>query len=103
MEELVCSEYIMLLTLSFLSLLFMPYSFRQVYREEKQSVSPDDVQPECAEPPSSGRRRISRVVVEHNDSHETFYDNFSRTLQQGGASDDFFDSDSFWSGSITWY
>jgi hypothetical protein len=49
------------------------------------------------------------VVVEHNDSQETFYDlhDFSSyALQKGGTSsmnDVFFDNDSFWSGSITWY
>lgn len=78
-------------------------------------MSPVTGQPDAAdmEPPSAeitgGRRRISRVVVEHKDSQETFYDlhDFSSyTLQKGGASsmnDDFFDNDSFWSGSITWY
>ena len=59
------------------------------------------------EPPSE-RRRISRVVVEHNDSFETFYnfDDVANPLQNCGASvgnDVFFDNDSFWSGSITWY
>ena len=54
-----------------------------------------------------GRRRISRVVVEHNDNLETFYDfnDLSNPLHEGDASgnDVFFDNDSFWSGSITWY
>eukprot|EP00579_Thalassiosira_antarctica_P007949 CAMPEP_0201880114 /NCGR_PEP_ID=MMETSP0902-20130614/10811_1 /ASSEMBLY_ACC=CAM_ASM_000551 /TAXON_ID=420261 /ORGANISM="Thalassiosira antarctica, Strain CCMP982" /LENGTH=216 /DNA_ID=CAMNT_0048408083 /DNA_START=61 /DNA_END=711 /DNA_ORIENTATION=+ len=87
--------------------------FRQVYREERQSLSPDNVQPDSSdkEPPSSessARRRISRVVVEHNDSLATFYDQDDLSpysLPKGGASMDdvFFDNDSFWSGSITWY
>lgn len=54
-----------------------------------------------------GRRRISRVVVEHNDNLETFYDfnDMSNPLHEGDTSgnDVFFDNDSFWSGSITWY
>lgn len=86
--------------------------FRQVYREERQSLSsPDNEHPDLdKEPPSSegsGRRRISRVVVEHNDCQATFYDfdDFtSLSPKNDGASiDDFFDNDDFWSGSITWY
>lgn len=89
--------------------------FRQVYREERQSLSSlDSERPGTSdkEPPkseSSGRRRISRVVVEHNDSLETFYDINDFTSysppHNGGSSmnEAFFDNDSFWSGSITWY
>jgi len=87
--------------------------FRQLYREERQSLSSDNVQSDSPfkEPPSSEtsvRRRISRVVVEHNDNLSTFYDFDdlnSYSLPKGGASmnDVFFDNDSFWSGSITWY
>jgi hypothetical protein len=55
----------------------------------------------------SGRRRISRVVVEHNDNLETFYDfsDLANPIHKGDAAvnDVFFDNDSFWSGSITWY
>lgn len=89
--------------------------FRQTYREERlssdhvQNVDSSDSSSD-KEPPSSegGRRRISRVVVEHQDSFETFYDLndlSSYSVQDGGASMDdvFFDNDSFWSGSITWY
>ncbi|KAL7524944.1 hypothetical protein ACHAWF_001143 [Thalassiosira exigua] len=83
-------------------------SFRQVYREEKQSLPLNVEDPGISDPsPSDFRRRISRVVVEHNDSHETFYDfnGSSTSLHErgGGMNDIFFDSDSFWSGSITWY
>eukprot|EP00584_Thalassiosira_punctigera_P015622 CAMPEP_0172550174 /NCGR_PEP_ID=MMETSP1067-20121228/26311_1 /TAXON_ID=265564 ORGANISM="Thalassiosira punctigera, Strain Tpunct2005C2" /NCGR_SAMPLE_ID=MMETSP1067 /ASSEMBLY_ACC=CAM_ASM_000444 /LENGTH=217 /DNA_ID=CAMNT_0013337675 /DNA_START=44 /DNA_END=694 /DNA_ORIENTATION=+ len=86
--------------------------FRQVYREERQSLSSLDEKAGSLdkEPPSSEnscRRRISRVVVEHNDSLATFYDFDDLSpysLENGGASmnDVFFDNDSFWSGSITW-
>jgi len=63
----------------------------------------------------SGRHRISRVVVCHNDVLETFYEkDISKTaphqpvINSGKsisnvANDDFFDNDSFWSGSITWF
>ena len=60
------------------------------------------------DPPSSKvsvRHRISRVVVEHKDNLETFYD-FSYTPHGAGGpmnDDIFFDSDKFWIGSITWY
>lgn len=100
--------------------------FRQLYRQERKSVEVSeeegDVQIVTEDPfyaeaggvpfastvePSCDRRRISRVVVEHNDSFETFYDfnDLANTLHKGGAAsnDAFFDNDSFWSGSITWY
>jgi hypothetical protein len=85
--------------------------FRQVYREERQSLSLDvDQSDPFKEPPSSegsSRRRISRVVVEHEDNLETFFDmdDPSSYSIKGGASENdvFFDNDSFWSGSITWY
>lgn len=65
-----------------------------------------------------GRHSISRVVVLHNNTLETFYDepqdmskqsksNFRSGMfkqgQSNESSDDFFDNDSFWSGSITWF
>ena len=56
------------------------------------------------------RHRISRVVVMHQDSLETFVDkdlaiSTSKVADDTckAASDDFFDNDNFWSGSITWY
>ena len=60
-----------------------------------------------AEDQPFARRRISKVVVTHNENLETFYD-FHESLalpEKSGASFDdvFFDNDSFWSGSITWY
>jgi hypothetical protein len=47
-----------------------------------------------------GRHHISRVVVLHNDKIETFG---NPEHQSQSNPDDFFDNDSFWSGSITWY
>jgi hypothetical protein len=47
-------------------------------------------------PKAAGGHRISRVVVLHNDKLETFFD----AQKEVG---NFFDNDSFWSGSITWY
>jgi hypothetical protein len=98
--------------------------FRQLYRQERrlvelseegndvQIVNPEghiegaEGEPSCTVD-LCGRRRISRVVVEHNDNFETFYDfnDLTNPLLKGGASpnDVFFDNDSFWSGSITWY
>lgn len=98
--------------------------FRLLYRQERKSLEyPDeegDVQivnqasiyeDEGASlastvEPTVDRRRISRVVVEHNDSFKTFYDHDDlSSLHAGGTTgnDVFFDNDSFWSGSITWY
>jgi hypothetical protein len=100
--------------------------FRQLYRQERKSSEASgeesDVQTVTQDPsfyveaeggtlastvePPVDRRRISRVVVEHNDSFETFYDlNDLNPLHKGEAAgnDVFFDNDSFWSGSITWY
>ncbi|KAL9183831.1 hypothetical protein ACHAXT_004687 [Thalassiosira profunda] len=106
--------------------------FRQLYREEREPLAPvnsgspkpllgragsaftpvqsSNVQPDSEstdkEPPSAetSRRLISRVVVEHQDSFETFYD-LNAALPGGGASEEFFDfdNDTFWSGSIRWY
>lgn len=51
-----------------------------------------------------GRHSISRVVVLHNNKLKTFF-NPEEEIQKeepvGG--EDFFDNDSFWSGSLTWY
>lgn len=92
--------------------------FRLEYRQERKLLSDDEnyvhnvnlcgsTEDEPQHPELPGRRRISRVVVEHNDSLETFFDcdNFAYSLHSGGGSvgDVFFDNDSFWSGSITWY
>ena len=93
-------------------------SFRQEYRQERKSVYDDENIVQNVKLPSpsheehlssenSGRHRISCVVVEHNDSLETFYDfdAIACSLHNEGvsANDVFFDNDSFWSGSITWY
>lgn len=53
----------------------------------------------------AARHSISRVVVLHDNKLETF---FTPRKQAPAApvandSDVFFDNDSFWSGSITWY
>jgi len=63
-----------------------------------------------------GRHRISRVVVLHKDKLETFFndpldhrqaragdDGGCETMAPQGTGDAFFDNESFWSGSITWY
>eukprot|EP00980_Cylindrotheca_fusiformis_P031150 scaffold25895_cov108-Cylindrotheca_fusiformis.AAC.3 len=55
----------------------------------------------------SSRHGISRVVVMHNDKLETFINPteapsfLTEDPCSGGV--DFFDNDSFWSGSLTWY
>jgi len=116
--------------------------FRQEYRQERKMLAQLQAEPclttsTCTNPaslstPSStpfsysstpGRHRISRVVVMHNDTLKTFFDDdllspkvppstedhekdtleHSPALLPCGKSNDFFDDDSFWSGSITWY
>lgn len=71
---------------------------------------------------NSNHHRISRVVVQHHNTSETYIDqghlgllpatlldslNETSDHQTSGgvktASDDFFDKESFWSGQITWY
>jgi len=56
---------------------------------------------------SSCCHRISRVVVMHNSKCETFLNPEemppSNPNCQFQGEDNFFDSDSFWSGSIAWY
>ena len=83
--------------------------FRQDYRLERKLLAELDVDPSSHEGELSGlfaandlglgRHNISRVVVLHNDKIETFGD----TGLSNSVPDDFFDNDSFWSGSITWY
>lgn len=50
--------------------------------------------------PVRRRHHISRVVVEHNDVQSIFEHNDCGLDARSNA---FFDNDSFWSGSITWY
>jgi hypothetical protein len=54
----------------------------------------------------ASRHCISRVVVLHNDKFETFFHPEAigvPSQKDTSTADDFFDNDSFWSGSITWY
>lgn len=93
--------------------------FRHEYRLERKlltelAIDPDSFPVDSEELSNlltstnqpSARHRISRVVVLHNDKLETFF-NTDETItcskMDVPSGDDFFDSDSFWSGSITWY
>jgi hypothetical protein len=107
---------------------FVFVRFRNEYRLERKLMS--DVDPRdladsqsraslssrFVTPPT--RHSISRVVVVHNDKVETFVSSsqdliFAAGSQSSSAvatspsddarANDFFDNDSFWSGSITWY
>jgi len=105
--------------------------FRQEYRHERNEVHDDETTPSEPTPAqtvalpkdkcgignkdeslSSSGHRISRVVVVHEDTLETFVDKdmavHQAPISLGAgdvttASDDFFDTDRFWSGQITWY
>lgn len=100
--------------------------FRQDYRHERKMQSLEDAdrgcstrtgedgsnqsKPTTASGDASGNtHRISRVVVMHENTRETFFDKehfkgmFQGTDPCHEASDDFFDNHSFWSGQITWY
>jgi hypothetical protein len=91
---------------------FLTCRFRQEYRLEKKLLSELAIDPETcsvdekdltamvATSPSAHAYRISRVVVLHNDKLETFVD---QNKEKDVDVDGFFDNDSFWSGSITWY
>jgi hypothetical protein len=63
------------------------------------SLLQDDLSELFSQSSASKRHHISRVVVLHNDKIETFCNPESSRSNV----DDFFDNDSFWSGSITWY
>lgn len=88
---------------------FHQLRFRQDYRLERKLLAELDVDPSshqeelsglfATNDPTVGRHDISRVVVLHNDKIETF----GNPEQSISNPDDFFDNDSFWSGSITWY
>lgn len=104
------------LTLPFLSQL-QPFRFRQEYRLERKLLAELDVDPEThpvdqeelsalfenSSQTTADRHRISRVVVLHNDKLETFLNPEKDVSKETPQGDDFFDSDSFWSGSITWF
>jgi len=96
--------------------------FRQEYRLERRLLTELLIDPEAspADPEelsnlltkdqsNNTRHCISRVVVLHNDKLETFFNNqeslplLPSSKSEQYPSDDFFDNDSFWSGSITWY
>jgi hypothetical protein len=105
----------MILTLS--PLLSLTCRFRQEYRSERKLLNELSLDPErvpignqdiselatSAQP--SVRHRISRVVILHNDKLETFFNPDHTPVEKKvvPSADDFFDNDSFWSGSITWY
>jgi predicted oxidoreductase (fatty acid repression mutant protein) len=96
-----------------LSLVSLPCRFRQEYRLERKLLNELAADPESVSignqdvdaQPSAVRHRISRVVILHNDKLETFFnpDHISVEKKVEPSGDDFFDNDSFWSGSITWY
>lgn len=72
----------------------------------KEDPCIDDVM--YSNPQKRSRHSISRVVVKHHDAFKTFYSEDSSRQSLGifdtiPRSDAFFDNDSFWSGSITWY
>jgi hypothetical protein len=69
---------------------------------ETFSVEDKDLSALVNAPPGSPAYRISRVVVLHNDKLETFVDQ-EQVKENHHHVHDFFDNDSFWSGSITWY
>jgi len=86
------------------------YRFRQEYRLERKLLNELSVDPETfslddkdlaalMSRTAQQAYRISRVVVLHDNKLETFVDESKADANVDG----FFDNDSFWSGSITWY
>lgn len=101
---------------SHLSLVSLPCRFRQEYRLERKLLNELSRDPESVSIGNQGhdellathpsvRHRISRVVILHNDKLETFFNPDASPVEKKvvPSGDDFFDNDSFWSGSITWY
>lgn len=100
--------------------------FRQEYRLERkllaelesnletQPCGTEDIGSILPQSSITSRHRISRVVVVHNDKLETFFNHQQKPSSPSppvklnvhkeiDISNDFFDIDSFWSGSVTWY
>lgn len=93
--------------------------FRQEYRLERKvlnelsvdpdtfSINNDDLSDLIVTAPSghspAARHSISRVVVLHNNKLETFCTPNEVVQPTESLNGDFFDNDSFWSGSLTWY
>lgn len=130
MQSCACLDFCPLLLMMMLTITYRPHShtvplainrFRQEYRLERKllnelSIDPASFPIDNAEELSAlvattsggqaGRHRISRVVVLHNDKLETFFNPDETPVvikKKLRSSNDFFDNDSFWSGSITWY
>ena len=96
---------------------FSFHRFRQEYRLERKVLSELSLDPDSFPVDNDGlsnliaascsqqdsRHSISRVVVLHNDRLETFVSPEEHAKQACELSGDFFDNDSFWSGSLTWY
>jgi len=90
--------------------------FRQEYRMERKLLTELSIDPStfpvddnkglsdlvATSTTQKHRHSISRVVVLHNDKLETFFTPKPKTHKIQDA-EVFFDNDSFWSGSITWY
>lgn len=84
-----------------------------VYYEEEECIQPSKSNESSTQsfsfniPKKRNRHKISRLVVEHQGTSRTFYNNddptSSEVFVQNMTSDNFFDNDSFWNGSITWY
>jgi hypothetical protein len=95
------------------------FRFRQEYRLERKvlnelsvdpdtfSINNDDLSDLIVTAPSghspAARHSISRVVVLHNNKLETFCTPNEVVQPTESLNGDFFDNDSFWSGSLTWY
>jgi hypothetical protein len=101
--------------------ILLPFRFRQEYRLERKVLNELSIDPATfpveneelsdlismapnGESPE-GRHNISRVVVLHNNKLETFFTpaEVVKPKVPLHVSGDFFDNDSFWSGSLTWY
>jgi hypothetical protein len=101
--------------------LLVSIRFRQEFRLERKVLNELSIDPDCFPVDNQGLsnliatsstcqpssfHRISRVVVMHNDKLDTFFlpgKVLSQPKEPVNGGDDFFDNDSFWSGSLTWY
>jgi hypothetical protein len=98
--------------------------FRDEYRSERRLLNDisnitgalgcdvdDDIHDSRSpQPVPPSRHAISRVVVVHNNKTEVFLNHNDAGCRLKGdmadsglSSNDFFDNDLFWNGSITWY
>ena len=71
------------------------FDVHNTHTSDQSTDDEEDLMPSSESP--NRRSRISRVAIARKDGRKDFYEDV------GDDMNNFFDTDNFWSGSITWY